>query len=122
MIIAAFFDFQIDYLLAKNSLPTPATNRMGVGAVYTTNVFAMVVEIIGTGPCILATVFALVIFHQNAYKIKSVGWKRTVQIGTIAVAVMWVIYACFFQFFPLMVVSLIGVQKYGDISPLLGTG
>jgi hypothetical protein len=30
-------------------------------------------EIVGTGPCILATIIALVIFNQNAYKIRSVG-------------------------------------------------
>jgi hypothetical protein len=31
-------------------------------------------------------------------------------------------YACFFQFFPLFIVSLVGVQAYSQISPLDGLG
>jgi hypothetical protein len=47
-------------------LPDPAS-----GFVYTSDVFARIMEMIGTGPCILATIVALMIFNQNAYKIQS---------------------------------------------------
>jgi hypothetical protein len=77
--------------LAKQYLPDPtvgATVAKGLGFVYTSNVFGRIVEIIGTGPCIICTIISLVIFHQNAYKIKSKCLKLTVQIGSIAVGVM----------------------------------
>jgi hypothetical protein len=83
MTIAAFYDYQIDYILAKPALPKP-----GDGFVYTNDVVARIVEIIGTGPCILATVAALVVFHQNAYRIPSKSLRLTTQIGSIAVAAM----------------------------------
>ncbi|MDR0985460.1 MAG: phosphatase PAP2 family protein [Mycoplasmataceae bacterium] len=121
MTIAAFCDYQIDYILAKPALPTPrwdGSAKETLGFIYTNDVIGRIVEIIGTGPCIIATVAALVIFHQNAYRIVRKGLRLTVQIGTIAVALMWVIYACFFQFFPLLIVSTVGVTDYGKISPL----
>jgi hypothetical protein len=83
MMMAAFFDYQIDYILAKSALPKP-----GDGFVYTNDVFARIIEIIGTGPCILVTVAALVIFHQNCYRIPSKGLRITAQYGSIAVAIM----------------------------------
>jgi hypothetical protein len=91
MTIAAFYDYQIDYILAKPYLPDPkddATVGAGLGFVYTSNVFGKIVEIIGTGPCIICTIISLIIFHQNAYKIKSRGLKLTVQISSIAVGIM----------------------------------
>lgn len=124
--VAAFYDYKIDYILAKPALPkynsTVSGPGAGLGFVYTSDVIARIVEIIGTGPCILATVAALMIFHQNAYRIPNKGLRYIVKIGSVAVALMWVIYACFFQFFPLMIVSFVGVTRYGEISPLDSLG
>jgi hypothetical protein len=78
--VAAFFDYDIDVAIAQPFLPTPIsgespTTTAGLGFVYTSNTFARIIEIVGTAPCIIATLCALAIFYHNATYIKSSSLK-----------------------------------------------
>ena len=73
LIISAFYDYQIDEILAKWLLPTltntsidlnirSATSQLG--QVYTNGPIGRVVESVGTAPCIIVTLAACGIFYQ----------------------------------------------------------
>lgn len=132
--IAAFFDLKISEILAQPFLPKiddvdkrtidladgGATTL--IGQVYTNSIFGKIIEIIGTAPCIIVTVASLAIFYWNADAIKNNHLRRFTKTGMVTLSIGWNIYACFFQFFPLFAVSLVGVDGYAGFGPLSGTG
>ena len=131
--IAAFFDYQISEMIAAPLLPTVPNTTIDLangaainqlGQVYTNSIFGRIIEIIGTAPCIIVTVCALAIFYWNSNRIKNDHLRRFTKISMVTLSIAWNIYACFFQFFPLLVISVVGVQNYGGsgFGPLDGMG
>jgi hypothetical protein len=87
--VAAFYDYQIDVALAQPFLPIrsvgSSTEVKDLGFVYTNNTFARIIEIVGTAPCIIATLCALAIFYHNATTIRNQGLKWTIKCSSVAV-------------------------------------
>jgi hypothetical protein len=96
--VGAFYDYQIDVALAQPFLPNRVTGDVPVsytpefgggtgalGQVYTNNTFAKVIEIVGTAPCIIATLCALAIFFHNATTIRSISLRRTIKVACVTV-------------------------------------
>ena len=127
LVISAFYDFQIDEILAKWLLPTLSNTSVDLnlgaatgqlGQVYTNGPIGRLVETIGTSPCIIITVAACGIFYHNASYMKNARLAKFTKCSMWVLSVGWMIYACFFQFFPLFIISIVGVQNYAAFGPL----
>lgn len=125
--VAGLFDYKIDNALASKFLPKLANTSINeadgtltnlIGSVYTTSIFGQIIEIIGTAPCIVVTLCALGIFYWNASKIKKTGLKVFTKISMVVLSLFWTMYSCFFQFFPLFIISVVGVQEYANYAPM----
>ncbi|MDR1235004.1 MAG: phosphatase PAP2 family protein [Mycoplasmataceae bacterium] len=128
MTIAAFFDYQIDWIMARPWLKNPNVTATGTdsitgistGDMYSSNMFAKIIEMFGTVPSVCVTLFSMAIFYHNASRIKkSTKLRRTVKGFCVGSATLWTIYAFFFQFFPLFGVCIYGSAVYGaNVAPL----
>lgn len=128
MVIASFFDWQIDYGLSSWSLSHKKIDSITInsgedplgkiGFIYSHSVFATIVEILGTLPLPIFGAFAMGVFFWNAKRIPTLWGSVPVQLILFALATYEYTFSFYGLIIPNILICSLGVEQYALIPHL----
>lgn len=124
MIIASFYDYQIDNALASWALPNQVIESITVdgntdplsllGRVYTYSAFAIIVEVLGVLPLAIGMTFSMGVFYKNANRLQNKSWKITIKVVSTLIGIGIYCYVLITQVIPTAMINVMGVENFAN--------